>query len=135
MTIRISRYHAIVARGVKTNIGDTLSFIDDGDFVKQFFDECGLTNEDYDAIQIAITATPDDGDVVPVSKSIRDLFYVIDESTTVTIRYAHLASANTVILIAAYFGDQISPMSEHGARMADKYVDRQLTYFSAWHTR
>ena len=135
MAIRISRYVAVVERGVKREIGDCLSFVDDGDFIKQFFTECALTNDDYDVIQIAITATPDDGDAVPVSSHVRDLFYVVDDETTVTIRYAHLVGANTVLLIAAYFGDDVKPMSAIGARAADEYIDRQIKYFSKWHTR
>ena len=134
MAIRISRYRAVVGRGTRISIGDTLSFVEDGDFLLQFR-ECGLNDDDLEHVQLAITATPSDGDIVPVSRSVRDMFYRIDEGVTVTIRYVYLEPVNTVILLAAYYGDGIKPMSEAGSQEAESYVDRQLSYFSERHTR
>ena len=133
MSIRISRYRAVVGR-TRSNIGDTLSFIEDGEFTTQFR-ECGLNDDDLEAIQIAITATPGDGDVVPVSKNIRDLFYAMDAETTVTIRFVFFEQASTVLLLAAYFGDVVKPMSEAGAAAAEAYITTQMEFFERWHTR
>ena len=135
MSIRISRYRAVLGRGSRTDIGDTLSFVEDGDFTKQFFQDCELSNDDFDVIEIAITATPSEGDVVPVSENIRDMFYMIDEETTVTIRYAYLEEVSTVLLLAAYFGNRVLPMTPEGSRIAETFIGMQKDYFAKWHTR
>lgn len=126
--LRVSRYQAVA----KVNIGDTLSFVEDGDFLREL-GECGLGDDDLEAVQIGITAAPTGGEVVPVSKNVRDMFYLVSAETAVVIRYVYLEPANTVILLTAYMGNSVLPMSDEGAKEAEGYISRQLAYFSEKH--
>jgi hypothetical protein len=134
MSIRIGRYRALVSRSKPLRIEDTLSFVEDGEFLREFR-ECGLSDDDLESIQAAITVCPTGGDVVPVSHNIRDMFYCVDDSSTVVIRYVYLESANTVLLLTAYNGDDILPMTAAEADEAEGYVERQIVFFTSRHTR
>lgn len=134
MGIRIDRYRALVSRNKPIRIEDTLSFVEDGDFLREFR-ECGLNDDDLESIQVAITAYPTGGDIVPVSDSIRDLFFCVDTRVTTVIRYVYLELANTVLLLTAYHGDKSLSMTAAEAQEAEEYVGRQLDYFRTRHTR
>lgn len=143
MSFRIDRRRVEMSRLARKRLGmgDTLAFVEDGDFLREFTEDCGLADDDLEAIQCVITVTPTGGDVVPVSTSVRDVVYCkTDDEKTYTsmsvIRYVYLGPpASTVLLLTAYPGSESYHMTADGAREVDAYADRQFVYFSRKHTR
>lgn len=134
MGFRVDRRCVELSKRVPIAIQDTLSFIEDEDFLREFY-ECGLTDDDLEKLQIVITVNPTGGRVVPVTKSIRDAFYRIDDREMVVIRYVYLEPANTVLLLAAYWGTDSLSMTRAEADLAECYVERQLKYLSRRYTK
>ena len=134
MSIRVDRFKAVVSRHPPFQIEDLKSFVEDHDFLREFR-ECGLTNDDYDKVQAAITACPLGGDVVPVTTNVRDMFYYLDEHNAVAIRYVYLEMANTVLLISAYWGTELLPMTAAEAEEAEVFIAEQTEFFSSRFTR
>lgn len=134
MSIRIDRRKALVDRAVPVRIEDTLSFVEDGDFL-QNFRECGLNDDDLEVIQAGITACPNGGEIVPVSKNVRAAIYYIDDTESVVIWYAYFEMTNNALFIDAYFGAESHYMTVEEAAIADAYISSQAEYFSTRHTR
>ena len=134
MGIRICRRTAVVDRALPMRIEDTISFVEDDDFLLDFR-KCGLNDDDLEVIQAGITACPTGGDIVPISKGIRAMIYFIDDNESVVIWYAYFAMANTVLLLDAYLGAASHKMTIEEAKMADAYISRQEAYFSTKYTR
>lgn len=131
MSLRVERKSVEITRdSTPLSIGDMLAFVEDGDFLNEFFD-CGMDSDDLDFVQFAITIAPTGGDVVPVSSSIRDCIYVGPESSAV-VRYIYLEPVNTVLLLTAYPGTESLHMTGTEAMEAEAYVEAQLDYFATW---
>lgn len=128
MVVRIDRYQVKMARDVCIPIGDTLSFVEDGEFLAEFT-ECGLTDDDLQRLQTVITVSPNSGEVVPVSRNIRDICYCWDGGEPIFIRYVHLEPTNTVLLLSAYLGDESHPLLPQEAEEAEAYIAEQLELF------
>jgi hypothetical protein len=130
MAFRVDRYRVEISRQAraKMKVQDTLSFVEDGDFLAEFR-ECGLGEDELEDLQIVITVFPDCGDVVPVSTNIRDALWAPGSGDNVVIRYVHLKPTSTVLLLTAYPGDASLPMTAQEARKAEQYVTHQTNYF------
>jgi hypothetical protein len=135
MAFRVDRYCVAVSREArsKMKIQDTLSFVEDGEFLTEFR-ECGLGEDDLEDLQIVITVVPSGGEVVPVTKNIRDVIYVAGNDETVVIRYVHLPPS-TVLLLTAFSGDSSHPMTAEEATIAERYIAHQTQYFATRFTR
>lgn len=135
MTFRVTRCCVRVSRELarKTKITDTLSFVEDGDFLTEFM-ACGLGEDDLEDMQIVITVCPSCGDVVPVSKNIRDVIYLDRNDQMSVIRYVHLPPS-TVLFLTAFPGDSSLPMTAEEAEVAEQYVAHQTHYFATRFTR
>lgn len=135
MAFKVDRLCVEMSRSARAKLGlaDTLSFVEDGDFLDEFY-ACGLTDEDRQNLETVITVCPTGGEVVPVTKNIRDIIYDAGNQSPVVIRYVYLCPS-TVLLIRAYLGSESIPMPIESAAEAEKYVAHQLDYFSRWCTR
>ncbi len=136
MAFRVDRYRVEISRLARATmqIRDTLSFVEDGDFLTEFR-ACGLGEDDLEDLQIVITVLPDGGDVVPVTTNIRDAIYVPGRGENVVIRYVHLKPSSTVLLLTAFPGDASLRMTAQEAAVAESYVTHQTNYFLTRFTR
>ena len=73
--------------GRKLEPKELLNFIEEPGFLEEFT-AFGFTDDDLEVIQYAIMLAPEDGVIVPVSHSIRDLFYQNDHHKAV-VRYVY----------------------------------------------
>lgn len=128
MVIRIDRLRVRMCKTVPIPIGDTLAFVEDGDFLQEFTD-CGLDDEDLQSLQMVITVTPTGGEVVPVSRNIRDVVFVREDGQCVMIRYVYLEPANTVLLLTAYLGEDSLHLTLEEAEESERYISQQIDYF------
>lgn len=130
MAFRIDKLQVDLSRQARRelSIHDTLSFVEDGDFLAEFR-QCGLTDEDLENVEAVITVFPDGGEVVPVSRNIRDLIYVSDSGEGVVIRYVYLRPS-TVLLLQAYYGESSHHLTIDEARIAEGYISHQLNHFA-----
>lgn len=134
MAIRIDRVDVTVSRQAKVRIEDTLAFVEEVGFLEEFR-ECGLNDDDLDNIQYAITITPTGGTVVPVTRSIRDVYNRSPSDASVVIRYAYLPPpASTVLLLTAYIGIDSYSYTAEEATEIESYIDRQMRFFSTRYT-
>ena len=135
MTMRVDRLRIEMSRLAHARLGirDTLAFVEDGDFLREFT-ENGLDDEDLQNIQTVITVCPTRGEVVPVSKHVRDIIYYTDADDSVVIRYAYLRPS-TVLLLMAYSGNESLHMTLEEAEEADAYIEHQINIFSKRCTR
>lgn len=135
MAFTVDRLCVEMSRAARAKLGirDTLAFVEDGDFLDEFY-ACGLTDDDRQNLETVITVCPTGGEIVPVSESIRDIIYQADVSESVVIRYVFLRPS-TVLLLRAYFGEESLQMTTEESRVAEAFVAHQLDFFSKWCTR
>lgn len=134
MAFRVDRVTVEMSMAAHRLLGieDTLAFVEDGDFLREFT-ELGLTDDDLQSIQIVITVCPEGGEVVPVTEHIRDLVYCAGPDSVV-IRYVFL-KPSTVLLLAAYAGTESLAMTPGEAELAERFIRHQASYFSRRSTR
>lgn len=133
MAIRIDRCRVKMSRQVNLRIEDTNAFVEDGDFLQEFYD-CGLTDQDLFDLQTVLTLAAEEGQIVPVSRNIRDAFYDLDDGRSVVIRYVYLQEASTILLLTAYPGNESLSLTTEEAEEAERYIAHQMEYFSRGYT-
>lgn len=134
MAIRIDRCRVKMSRQVNLSIEDTNAFVEDGDFLREFY-ECGLTDDDLFDLQTVLTLAAEEGEIVPVSNNVRDAFYKLDGGRSVVIRYVYLQDASTILLLTVYPGDESLPLTVEEAEEAERYIAHQTEYFSRGYTQ
>jgi len=137
MSARIDHHRVQLNRDIERRLGlrDRLAFVEEAGFLEEAT-ECGMTQDDLDIVQITITITPTFGDVVPVTRNIRDLNYELPNGNTVVIRYVYLPPpASTVLLLTAYAGPDFLPMTFDESQEAEAYIEEQIAFFSNFYTK
>lgn len=135
MVFRIDRYRVQVCRSLGVKIRDTLVFVEDPGFLEDFT-ECGLNDDDLETIQLCITCAPNAGEIVPVTKHVRDAVYDVADGDAVFVRYVYLPPpANIALMLTAYRADESYSMTFDEAEEVEAYIEEQIDYFSRKHTR
>lgn len=135
MAITVDRISLQVCRERRAMlpISDTLSFVEDPDFLKEATD-FGLNDESLQELECVLTVFPLYGGVVPVSRHIRDLRCMTDDGRAFFVRYAFL-QPSTVLWLTLYPGADSQPLTQNEAEEADDYVEAQERYFSSSYTQ
>lgn len=112
---------------------DLLNFVEDHEFLKEFT-ALGLSDDDLHFVQCAIMLAPLDANVVPVSKNVRDLIYQNDGVMAVVRYVFYPPPASIVLLLSAYSGDEILPLTPDEADIAEAYISQQMDFFNSGFT-